>query len=415
MATDLDRLPLSGIIRIRDMMFGLKRPYRLDQGDISFDTPAPIKAAIKRAVEDNQTHYVQTGGLPRLRELLAEKLRTVNRIPIASPDEVIITAGGMHGLYMLSLALFDPGDEVILPDPVWPATTGHILNAGAVAVPCALRPSLDWRLDPDELASLVTPRTRAVLLNSPHNPTGGVLTSDDLQAIARIAAQHNLWIISDEAYEDIVYSDVQGHPAPHPVGHPSAATAPGIPARRSLAALPGMYDRTVPVYTFSKSFAMTGLRLGYLAVKNQVVRSRILKLVGLTASNVSSVIQYGAIGGLEAGQAWIPAFRHELQARRDMFYEGLETLRGLLTGTPPKGAFYAFLKIDPAWRPPEGSISTASLSWSFVEHVIARTEVGCIPGIDFGGAGEGYVRFCFSRSREELQGAIEALRTGLRT
>lgn len=388
MGLHLDTIPLSGIIRVRDLMFRLDRPYRLDQGDVSFDVPEPIKAAIRRALDENHTHYVQTGGLPRLRELVAEKLRGKNGIPVTDPEEVLITAGGMHALYTLSLAMLEPGDEVILPDPTWPATLSQILAAHAVPMPCPLREPLGWRFEIDELAARITPRTRAILINSPHNPTGGVLTRDDLDAIAALARRHDLWIIADEAYEDIVFDGAI---------HVSAAS------------LPGMYARTVPVYTFSKSFAMTGLRLGYLAVRDASLRSRVLKLLSLTTSSVSSIVQHGAIGGLEANQGWIEAFRSELDARRNLFYAGIRSLGGILSGAPPRGAFYAFLKIDPAWTPPEGA-TPASLSWAFGEHVIQRTRVGCVPGVDFGPNGEGYVRFCFSRSREELQGALDALK-----
>ena len=305
-------------------------------------------------------------------------------------DEVLITAGGMHGLYLVSHAMLDPGDEILIPDPAWSATPGHILTARAVPVGCPLHESLGWRYDLDELESRITLRTRAIFLNSPHNPTGGVLTRQDLEHIAGLARERNLWIISDEAYEDIVYDDAE-HVSP--------------------ASLPGMYQRTIPVYTFSKSFAITGLRLGYLAIKDSTIRERVKKLLSFTASSVSSVIQHGGIGGLEGSQEWIERFRRELQARRDLFYEGIQNLGGIFTGDPPKGAFYAFLKIDPGWHPPDGRAGERSMSWMLAEYLIQHGRVGCIPGADFGPHGEGYVRFCFSRERSELLGALEAMQT----
>jgi aspartate aminotransferase len=181
-------------------------------------------------------------------------------------------------------------------------------------------------------------------------------------------------------------------------------------SHRGIAALPGMYERTIPIYTFSKTYAVTGLRLGYLAVENPALREHILKLLFLTTSNVSSVVQHGGIATLEGPQDMVEEFRTELRARRDLFYTGIaDVAAGVFIGTPPQGAFYAFLRINPAWTPPPGS-RTDSRSWAMVEHLIARGRVGCVPGVDFGAAGEDYVRFCFARERSELEGALAAIR-----
>jgi aspartate/methionine/tyrosine aminotransferase len=170
-----------------------------------------------------------------------------------------------------------------------------------------------------------------------------------------------------------------------------------------------MYDRTISVYTFSKTYAMTGLRLGYVAARDAKLRERMKKVLFYTASNVTSVVQFGAIGALEGPQDSVAAMRRELKARRDLFYAGIRTQAAkALSGQPPNGAFYAFLKIDPAWRPPAG-IREDSLSWAMSEYLISRGRIGCVPGVDFGARGEGYVRFCFARSREELQGALDSM------
>jgi aspartate/methionine/tyrosine aminotransferase len=245
----LDRVPFSGIIRIRDMMYSVKDPFRLDQGDVSFDAPESVKTAMRRSIDANHTHYVQTTGIPRLVELLADKLTRTNGIPIGGPDEIMVTTGGIHALYVACQALFEPGDEVIIPDPEWPPCAGNILAAQAQPVPCPLHEALGWRYDLAELASKVSPKTRAIYINSPHNPTGGVLTRADLEAIAAIVRERDLWLISDEAYEDVIFDGAE-HVSP--------------------ASLPGMYERTISVFTFSKSYAMTGLRLGYLAARDSV-------------------------------------------------------------------------------------------------------------------------------------------------
>ena len=392
MANPLDTVPLSGIFSIRDMMSTVDRPFRLDHGDISFDTPVPIRDAMKRALDAGETHYVHTGGLPKLRELLAEKLRDRNAIPVGDPDEVLVTAGGMHGLYLACRAILNPGAEIIVPDPAWGPTLGHILVAGATPVPCPLRATLGWRHDREELHALVTPRTRAILVNTPHNPTGGVLTRPDLEIVAALARERDLMVISDEPYEDIIYDGGRHF---------------------SVAALPEMYERTVSVFTFSKSHVMTGLRLGYVVVKNRELRARVLKLIALTASNVSSVIQHGGLGALESDQHWIATNRAALEARRDRFYGGLADLGGALTGSPPAGAFFAFLRIHPAWEPPDGLAPGRSQSWAMAEHLIKQARVGSIPGVDFGTLGEGYIRCCFAREPSELDGALASMRLAL--
>jgi len=389
MSSRLDSVPASGIIRIRDLMYSVERPFRLDQGDVSFDAPDTFKAAMKAAIDANHTHYLQTAGLPRLQHLLTEKLRRRNRIPVGSPDEVLLTNGGVHALYLACQAMVEPGDEVLIPDPVWPQMLSALVAAGATPVRVPLHESRGWRFDLDELASRVTPATRGLYVNSPGNPAGGMLTRADLERVADIAREHNFWVIADEAYEDVVF-DGREHV--------------------SFASLPGMHDRTASMFTFSKTYAATGLRLGYLVVSNHAWRARVMKLLGLTTNNVSSIVQFGGIGVLEGAQDIVEQYRAELQARRDLFCAGVRDAAGhVFSGTPPPGAFYAFLRIDPSWMPPAGNTQT-SRSWAMVEHLIARGRIGCVPGVDFGPAGEDHVRFCFARSREELQGALASMR-----
>jgi aspartate aminotransferase len=275
-----------------------------------------------------------------------------------------------------------------VPDPEWPPCAGNVKAAEGVPVPCRLHEAIGWRYDLDELAAAITPRTRAIYINSPHNPTGGVLTREDVQAIARLCTERHLWLISDEAYEDVVYDGAE-HVSP--------------------ASLPGLYDRTIPVFTFSKTYAMTGLRLGYVAVRDAKLRERMKKVLFYSAGNVTSVVQFGAIGALEGPQDCIAAFRDELQARRNLFYDGIrEHAAGVFSGAPPRGAFYAFLRIDPSWGR-DGARAAGSISWAMTEHLIARGRIGCVPGADFGANGEGYLRFCFARHRKELTGALASL------
>jgi aspartate aminotransferase len=392
MASYLDSVPFSGIIRIRDMMYSVTNPYRLDQGDVSFDAPDTVKSAMVRAIAENRSHYLQTTGVPRLRELIAAKLRDRNHIPVDEVEDVLVTNGGIHGLYIVCRSLLEAGDEVLIPDPAWPPAAGNVLAARGVPVGYRLLESNGWRPDLDELESKLTGRTRVLYLNSPSNPTGGVLAPPDLERMAAIAREHDLWVISDEAYEDVIFDG----------------------AHVSIASLPGMYARTIPLYTFSKSYAMTGLRLGYVAINDPVIRERAKKLLFYTASNVASVVQFGGIGALEGSQDCIEQFRTELRARRDLFYRGINELAGdIFAGAPPAGAFYAFLRIDRSWIDSSsgaGRPATESLSWRMVEYLIRHGRIGCVPGVDFGANGEGYIRFCFARDRQELAGALESMK-----
>jgi aspartate aminotransferase len=387
----LDSVPVSAIVKIRDMMYTVKDPFRLDQGDVSFDAPETFKQAVAKAMTDNRTHYLPSSGIPPLRKAFAEKMRKKNGIPIGSDDEVIVTNGGTHGLFAVFQAILEPGDEVIIPDPEWPPTMAIVKQAGGVPVQVPLRESLGWRWDIADVEKALTPKTRVLYLNSPNNPTGGVLTREDLEKLAAIARDRNLLVVSDEAYEDVVYKG----------------------EHISIASLPGMYDRTIPVYTMSKSYAITGVRVGYFAMKDAALRDRGAKVVLYSTTNVSSIAQYGAVGAMEGSQQCIDDFKKELLFRRDMFFKGVqEAAPGVFSGTPPDGAFYAFLKINPDFAKQAG-ITGDSLSWAMAEFLIKNARIGCVPGVDFGPRSEGYLRFCTCRSREELTGALASMKEAL--
>jgi aspartate aminotransferase len=383
-----DSVPLSAIVRIRDLMFTVEKPFRLDQGDLSFDAPETFRQGMIQAIAGNHTHYLPTPGLPRLRQLLADKIRTKNHVPIGHADEIVVTNGGTHGIYAVLHALIEPGDEVIVPDPEWPPTMAIVTAAGGKPVQVPLRECLGWRWDLDEIERAITPRTKGLYINSPNNPSGGVLPPSDIERLAELARARDLWVLSDEAYEDVIFTG----------------------EHVSIASLPGMYERTVPIYTFSKSYAVTGVRVGYFAMRDPGLRARATKIVLYTTSNVCAVAQHGAVGALEGSQQCIEDFRTELESRRDFFYAGLrEAAPEVFSGTPPEGAFYAFVKINPEWAKDAG-ITGESLSWAMTEYLITQARIGCVPGVDFGPEAEGYMRFCFGRSREELAGALASMK-----
>ena len=270
MGTSLDSVPISGIVRIRELMYALDRPFRLDQGDVSFDAPETMKAAMRAAIDANQTHYLQTAGLPRLKALLAEKLRAQNGMPVAlrrrgagdqrrRARDLPRRAGACRARRRGDRA----GPRVAAGDartcwrraPRWCGARCTRRSAGASM-------STRWR-------RASAPRTKGLYLNSPNNPTGGVFTRGDVERLADLARERDLWVISDEAYEDVLFDGAE---------------------HVSIASLPGMYERTVPVCTFSKTYAATGVRVGYLAARDERLRDRLQKLLFLTTSNVSSIV-----------------------------------------------------------------------------------------------------------------------------
>jgi len=385
MAAVIDRVELSGIVKVRDRILKLEKPYRLESGEPSFAVPDHIKEAMVRALRDDQTHYVASAGISELRQAIVAKCRTANAIPIERISETIVTNGGMHALYALFSALLEPGDEVLIPDPTWTCVQHLITLCGGVVQRVPLHEARGWTFDPAELRAAVTPRTRVLMINSPHNPTGGVLGRADLDAIAAIVADNpQLTVVSDEAYEHVIYDGT-----PH----------------ISFASLPGMYTRTITVFTCSKSYAMTGLRLGYVVTPNAEVLDRMQKVVLYTANGVNSITQWGGVAALTGPQDAVGRFAVEYQARRDLFYAGLQDIP-VFSGAPPAGAFYAFLRIADGWAAPDGRRD----SWAMTEYLLGA-RVGSSPGVIFGPAGEGYLRFSTACDRADLTGALAAMRT----
>lgn len=383
MAEVIDRVELSGIVLVRDAILKLHKPYRLESGEPSFSVPEHIKEAMTRALNDDHTHYVASSGILELRKAIVAKCHTVNGIPIESVNETIVTNGGMHGLYTLFSSLLEEGDEVLIPDPTWTCVQHLITLCGGVVKRVPLHEELGWTFDPAELRAAVGPRTKALMINSPHNPTGGVFTRKDQEAIAAIVEDNpQLTVISDEAYEHVIY-DGEEHV--------------------SFASLPGMYERTISVFTFSKSYAMTGLRVGYVITPDKQLMERMQKVVLYTTNGINSVAQYGATAALTGPQDCVREFQKEYQYRRDLFYSGLEGLP-VFEGAKPKGAFYAYVKIADDWKSPEGLRD----SWSMTRYLL-QAKVGSSPGIIFGPSGDSYLRFSTACSREDLTGALEAM------
>jgi aspartate aminotransferase len=289
----------------------------------------------------------------------------------------------MHGLYILFRALLDTGDEVILPDPMWTEIAENIRLGGGKPVPVALHEGRGYQYDPAEIEAAITPRTRAIFINTPHNPTGAVVSRETLESIAALAEKHDLLIISDEAYEHIIFDSTR---------------------HVSIGSLPAARDRTISVYSMSKTYAMSGLRMGYLVMTDDGLLERIKKLVRCTINGVNSVTQYGAAAALNGPQDATRAMAQEYQRRRDILFSALEEAP-YVQAFKPGGAFYLWARIQPDWPGYDGK----SDDWSMTNYLIDASGIGSSPGSAFGEAGEGYIRFAFSCSTDQVEEAAKLL------
>jgi len=381
----VDTIPLGGIVTVRDRLLEQqaagRKVFRLESGDPSFAVAPHILEAIKQALDAGQTHYTAGAGIRPLREAVCRKMRETNGIPVRDPDHVLITHGAMNALYIAFRALVTPGDEVIMPDPTWTETADNVRLAGGVPCRVRLDAQHEYRYDPAAIEAAVTPRTRAIVINSPHNPTGLVIGRNDLEAIVAVAERHGLWVVSDEAYEHVIYD---GRP------HVSAAALG--------------YDRVISIFSMSKSYAMSGLRVGYLGCNDALLLERMAKLLRCTVNGANSATQFGAIAALEGPQDAAATMAAEYQRRRDALWDAVRSIT-VLHPFKPQGAFYLWARIDESWRGPDGRHD----GWALTEHLIDKVGVGSAPGEVFGEAGAGHVRFAFSCPTEMVVAAAALL------
>jgi aspartate/methionine/tyrosine aminotransferase len=348
----------------------------LQIGEPDFDTPANAREAAKRALDEGATHYAPFPGIPALREAIAEDATARKGFDV-TPDRVFVTVGGKGVMLYAILGLIDPGDEVIVPDPGYPIYESLTRFIGATPVPIPIRMELDFRIDLDELASLVTPRTRMLVINSPANPTGGVLTRADLEAIAELAIRHDLVVLADEIYGRILY-DGEEHV--------------------SIASLPGMAERTIVLDGFSKTFAMTGWRLGYAIVPPSLIQTY-GQLIINTISCAPTFVQIGAVEALRGQQDDVAAMVVEFKARRDLVVDGLNAIPGIRC-LKPTGAFYAFPDIS----------GTGLTGAELAEKLLHEAGVCVLAGTAFGGVGTQHIRISYANSRENLATALDRIR-----
>ena len=347
----------------------------LELGEPDFDTPRHVgEATVRGLLDDRMTHYTPATGIAPLKEAIVGEVKRWKGIE-TTPDNVIVTPGAKPIMFYAMLALIDEGDEVIYPNPGFPIYESMARYVGGTAVPAPLREESEFRMDVAEVASLVTDRTKLIVINSPHNPTGSILTADDIREIARIAVERDLVVLADEIYGRLQYD---GEPL-------------------SIATLPGMAERTITLDGFSKTFAMTGWRLGYGIVPDWLVPS-FSRLVINSVSCTNAFAQAGAVAALTGPQDEPDRFREEFMARRELIIDGLNAIPGV-SAVMPHGAFYAFPNVS----------SFGRTSAEIADHLLYDAGVCVLAGTAFGKHGEGYVRLSYANSRENITRALERM------
>jgi aspartate aminotransferase len=377
LAKRLDEVGFSDIVQIRNKVIGLRaegvQVHALHGGEPFFETPEHIKYAAIQALVENQTHYAPSSGLAALRSALVEKLAAKNSLTVTA-DEVIVTVGGTQGLYAAFQSVLDPGDDALVFSPYW--TPIADLVTGAQARPL-LVPTITARRNGirNTLQQFSTPQTRAIYYNTPQNPSGVVFTRAEAEEVAAFAIERDLIVIADEAYEDLVYEG----------------------EHVSIASLPGMAERTITCFTFSKTYAMTGWRAGY-AVAREPFMTALRKMVLYSTNGVATPVQYAMIQALTTPEAEVARVREEYRRRRDLLVAGLNEVG--LECAPPAGAFYAFPNAEKIHK---NSRAAAQI-------LLDEAHIATIPGSVFGAQGEGHLRFCYAIPINEIECCIEALR-----
>ena len=380
LASRLDEIGFSDIVNIRNRIMKLRERgatvYQFEGGEPYMNTPDFVKEAMKRALDENKTRYAPSSGVPELRDAIADKLRTKNKIA-AQTNDVMIMNGGMQGLFGAFQSVVNPGEEVLVFSPYWTPIKDLIAHCEGRTV---LVPTAKARTEGFEktLAPYTTERTRAIYYNTPQNPTGVVFTRDEARAVARFAQERDLIVLADEAYEDLVYEG----------------------KHFSIASLEGMFERTISIFTLSKSYAMTGWRLGY-SVAAEPWMTGMRKTTLYSSNGVSTPTQWAALAAFTTESDMLETNRIAYQNRRNLLLAGLNELG--LTCEKPAGAFYAFPDVSRVSRD----------SREAAEILLDRAQVATVPGVVFGPDGESHLRFSFSTSPETIEAGLDSLRRNL--
>jgi len=352
-----------------------KEIIHLEIGEPDFDTPKNIKDAAVKALYGGYTHYVPAAGIPELREAIAEYISKTRKIPV-DPEEVVVTPGAKPIMFFAILACVNRGEEVLYPNPGFPIYESMINFVEAKPVPIPLKEENDFRLDHEYIKEKITKKTKMIILNSPENPTGGVLTKEDLKVIADcIAKRDDVIVLSDEIYSRIIYEGTH----------------------ESIASLPGMKEKTIILDGFSKTYAMTGWRLGY-GVMRKDLAEKITQLMINSNSCTCAFVQMAGVEALKGPQDSVDKMVAEFRKRREVIVSGLNSIKGI-TCKKPKGAFYVFPNIK----------GVGKKSKEFSDYLLNEAGVAVLPGTSFGKYGEGYLRISFANSIENIQKALDRI------
>ena len=347
----------------------------MEIGEPDFDTPKNIKEAAVKALNAGYTHYGPSAGIPELRETIAQYISKTRGIK-ADPDEVVVTPGAKPIMFFSILALVNPGEEVLYPNPGFPIYESVVNFVGAKPVPIPLKEENDFRLDPEYVEEKITKKTKMIILNSPENPTGGVLTRDDLKAIADcVADRDDVFVLSDEIYSRIIYEGTH----------------------ESIASLSGMKEKTIILDGFSKTYAMTGWRLGYGVMRKDLAQ-KVAQLQTNSNSCTCTFTQMAGIEALKGSQAEPERMDAEFKKRREVIVSGLNNIKGI-TCKKPRGAFYVFPNIT----------GTGMDCRKLSDHLLYNAGVAVLPGTSFGKYGEGYLRLSFANSIENIKKALDRI------
>ncbi|WBL35559.1 aminotransferase class I/II-fold pyridoxal phosphate-dependent enzyme [Tepidiforma flava] len=370
----MQAVPPSGIRRFFDLLSTIEDVISLGVGEPDYVTPEPFRRAAIASIERGDTHYTSNYGLLELRERLAAHLERLYGVRYDPRTEIVITSGSSEALDIAMRAMVDPGDGVLCADPSYVAYMPVTVMAGGEFLPVPTRAADDFRLLPADLEAAVTPSARVLLLGYPANPTGATMDRADLEAVADVVERHDLAVISDELYDRMTYAG----------------------EHTCFASLPGMRERTVLLGGFSKAYAMTGWRLGWVAAPAPIAEA-IMKVHQYVMMSAPTASQYAAIAALDEGEAFVAEMVAEYDRRRRLIVDGFRAV-GLPT-FEPRGAFYAFPEIR----------VTGMSSLEFSERLLAEERVAVVPGSAFGACGEGHVRACYASSFEQIERALERI------
>lgn len=374
----VQNLPSSGIRKFFDLIARTEGVISLGVGEPDYETPASIRLACQEALEKGMTKYTSNCGTMELRQEISRYLKDRFRLNYTE-EEVLVTVGVSEAADLVLRAIVNPGDEILVAEPSYVSYVPCTLMAGGTPVVIPTRAEDEFKLRARDLVSKITQKSKAILLSYPNNPTGSIMTREDLEEIARVAVEYDLLVISDEVYAELTYCG----------------------EHCSIASLPGMKERTVVLNGFSKAFAMTGWRLGYAAGPKCII-DNMLKIHQYTMLCAPSISQYAAVSAIRSGYGFIREMAEEYRARRNLLLDGLKEI-----GLPcfePKGAFYAFPCIK----------HTGMNSEEFSERLLFEEKVAVVPGNAFGSSGEGFIRICYATSRKKISEALERMERFLR-